>query len=415
MVRVRFNARELQYDLTGKLIQFVNVKVLRDGKITWDHLWVRDGKIIDGAAVFYDEKRKADIEVDCEGYILSPGFIDIQINGGFGVDFSTLPSTDIEYQRGVEKVSRGLLSHGVTSFAPTVITSPPEVYARVLPLLHRRDGSAKGAAILGAHVEGPFISPEKKGCHPKQHIRGFGFDPVKAIQKVYGSTENIAIVTIAPELDGSDAAIKYLSEHGVLVSLGHSTAGLVAGERGVAAGARSITHLFNAMQSYHHRDPCLIGLLTSKMLGNRTMYYGIISDGIHTHDSALRLAHRTNPEGLIVITDAIAALGMGDGVHKLGDCVVNVRGLHAILEGTNTTAGSVASMPYCIRHLAKAARCPLEEALICATEKPATLLGLDRKGVISLGSDADLVLINENVDVLATYIAGKLVYANEQF
>ncbi|KIH67343.1 transmembrane amino acid transporter protein, partial [Ancylostoma duodenale] len=229
-----------------------------------------------------------------------------------------------------------------------------------------------------AHVEGPFISPEKKGCHPKQHIRGFGFDPVKAIQKVYGSTENIAIVTIAPELDGSDAAIKwvhalqlYLSEHGVLVSLGHSTAGLVAGERGVAAGARSITHLFNAMQSYHHRDPCLIGLLTSKMLGNRTMYYGIISDGIHTHDSALRLAHRTNPEGLIVITDAIAALGMGDGVHKLGDCVVNVRGLHAILEGTNTTAGSVASMPYCIRHLAKAARCPLEEALICATEKPA--------------------------------------------
>ncbi|RCN45296.1 putative N-acetylglucosamine-6-phosphate deacetylase [Ancylostoma caninum] len=266
----------------------------------------------------------------------------------------------------------------------------------------------------GAHVEGPFISPEKKGCHPKQHIRGFGFDPVKAIEKVYGSTENIAIVTIAPELEGSDAAIKYLSEHGVLVSLGHSTAGLIAGERGVAAGARSITHLFNAMQSYHHRDPCLIGLLTSKMLGNRTMYYGIISDGIHTHDSALRLAHRTNPEGLIVITDAIAALGMGDGVHKLGDCVVNVRGLHAILEGTNTTAGSVASMPYCVRHLAKAARCPLEDALICATEKPATLLGLDRKGVISIGSDADLVLINENVDVLATYIAGKLVYANEQ-
>ncbi|EPB71076.1 transmembrane amino acid transporter protein [Ancylostoma ceylanicum] len=251
--------------------------------------------------------------------------------------------------------------------------------------------------LSGAHVEGPFISPEKKGCHPKQHIRGFGSDPVKAIQKKVTN------------------CFRYMSDHGVLVSLGHSTAGLVAGERGVAAGARSITHLFNAMQSYHHRDPCLIGLLTSKMLGNRTMYYGIISDGIHTHDSALRLAHRTNPEGLIVITDAIAALGMGDGVHKLGDCVVNVRGLNAILEGTNTTAGSVASMPYCIRHLAKAARCPLEEALICATEKPATLLGIDRKGVISLGSDADLVLINENVDVLATYIAGKLVYANEQY
>ncbi|EYC43237.1 hypothetical protein Y032_0499g2565 [Ancylostoma ceylanicum] len=131
MERVRFNAGQLQNDLTGKLIQFVNAKVLRDGKITWDHLWVRDGKIIDGAAVFYDEKREADIQIDCEGHILSPGFIDIQINGGFGVDFSTLPSSDTEYQRGVETVSKKLLSHGVTSFVPTVITSPPEVYARV--------------------------------------------------------------------------------------------------------------------------------------------------------------------------------------------------------------------------------------------------------------------------------------------
>ncbi|VDK54178.1 unnamed protein product, partial [Cylicostephanus goldi] len=254
-----------------------------------------------------------------------------------------------------------------------------------------------------AHVEGPFISPEKKGCHPQNHIRTFGNDPVKSLEEVYGSLENIATVTIAPELEGSEDAIRFLAGSGKLVSLGHSAAGLVAGERGFAAGAKTITHLFNAMKSYHHRDPCLIGLLTSKMLGNRTVYYGIISDGIHTHDSALRLAHRTNPEGLIVITDAIAALGMGDGVHRLGDCVINVNGLHAILEGTNTTAGSVASMPYCVGHLAKAARCPLEEALMCATDKPATLMGIrDRKGALRVGMDADLVLITEDVDVLAT-------------
>ncbi|KAK6740530.1 hypothetical protein RB195_008782 [Necator americanus] len=414
MQQVRFNSPLLQGDLSRKLIQFVNAKVLREGKIVWDQVWVRDGKIIDGAAVFYDEKRNPDIQVDCEGHILSPGFIDIQINGGFGVDFSTITSSVEEYKRGIDKVSRQLLSYGVTTFVPTVITSPPHVYSKVLPLLRRRDGSARGAGILGAHVEGPFISPEKKGCHPKQHIREFGNDAVKALLEVYGSTENIAIITIAPELENSEAAIRYMSEKGVLVSLGHSAAGLVAGERAVAAGARCITHLFNAMQSYHHRDPCLIGLLTSKMLGNRTMYYGIISDGIHTHDSALRLAHRTNPEGLIVITDGIAALGMGDGVHKLGDCVVNVNGLHAILEGTETTAGSVASMPYCIKHFAKAARCGLEEALICATEKPATLMGIQGcKGSISIGLDADLVLITEGVDILATYIGGNLVYANK--
>ncbi|VDM70571.1 unnamed protein product [Strongylus vulgaris] len=105
---------------------------------------------------------------------------------------------------------------------------------------------------------------------------------------------------------------------------------------------------------------------------------------------------------------------MGDGVHRLGDCVINVNGLNAVLDGTNTTAGSVASMPYCIRHLAKAARCPLEEALICATDKPATLMGIrDHKGAITMGMDADLVLITENVDVLATYVDGTLVYANK--
>ncbi|PIO68148.1 N-acetylglucosamine-6-phosphate deacetylase domain protein, partial [Teladorsagia circumcincta] len=265
----------------------------------------------------------------------------------------------------------------------------------------------------GAHIEGPFISPGKKGCHPKEFIRSFGDDPVASIQEVYGDVTNAAIVTLAPELKGSDKAIRYLSDRGIVVSLGHSSAKLKDAENGINCGARCITHLFNAMHSYHHRDPCLIGLLASKMLGDRKVYYGIISDGIHTHDSALRIAHRTNPEGLILVTDAIAALGMGEGRHKLGDVIVDVTGLKAVAVGTETTAGSVASMPHCIRHLVKAARCPLEEALICATKKPANLLGIqERKGVIAVNADADLVLISENVDVQATYVSGKLVYAN---
>ncbi|VDO67306.1 unnamed protein product [Heligmosomoides polygyrus] len=131
MLRVRYDSDVLSNGVAGKLIQFINAKVLRNGKLVPDQVWVRDGKIIDGASVFFDERRKADIQVDCEGLILSPGFIDIQINGGFGVDFSTMPATDEEYQRGVDEVSRRLLSYGVTSYAPTVITSPPEVYARV--------------------------------------------------------------------------------------------------------------------------------------------------------------------------------------------------------------------------------------------------------------------------------------------
>ncbi|KJH48705.1 putative N-acetylglucosamine-6-phosphate deacetylase [Dictyocaulus viviparus] len=454
MQRVNYDSPILQDDLSDKLIQFVNAKVLKNGKLVWDHVWVRNGKIIDGATVFFDERRRADIQVNCKGLILCPGFIDLQINGAFGIDFSSLPSSDEEYVRGIQIVSQKLLQYGVTSYAPTIISSAPEVYSRVLPLLARRSGSEYGAGVLGAHVEGPFISSDKKGCHPKQHIREFGDEVVNSIEEaiplffsneiftqgahvegpfissdkkgchpkqhirefgdevvnsieevVYGNTKNIAIVTLAPELTGSESAIRlvstiictttanqfffrYFCDRGIVVSLGHSNAGMEAGERGISMGAQCITHLFNAMQSYHHRDPALIGLLTSRSLGSRVLYFGIISDGIHTHDSALKIAYnrlvnfsshmlsqrtyffRTNPDGLILITDAMAALGMGDGRHYLGDCVINVTGLHAILEGTNTTAGSVASMAHCIAHFVKAVKCSLEEALICATEKP---------------------------------------------
>ncbi|KAK6043414.1 amidohydrolase family protein [Cooperia oncophora] len=233
-----------------------------------------------------------------------------------------------------------------------------------------------------AHIEGPFISRAKRGCHPPEFIRAFGDDPVESIREVYGDVTNAAIVTLAPELKGSEKAIRYFTDKGIVVSLGHSSAKLKDAENGVNSGARCITHLYNAMHSYHHRDPCLIGLLASKM---------------------------TSPEGLILVTDAIAALGMGEGRHKLGDVVVDVVGLKAVAVGTDTTAGSVASMPHCIKHLVKAARCPLEEALICATKKPATLLGIqDRKGIIAVNADADLVLISDNVDVKATYVSGKL-------
>lgn len=412
--RIIFNSDVLNEPFAeNQLTQFVNCLVLRENGLKKEHIWVRNGKILDEKTVFFKERRLADVQIDCTGLILSPGFIDLQLNGGFGIDFSTYNSNDEDYKRGLKSVAKQLLSHGVTSFAPTVITSSPAIYHTVLPLLERSNASEEGAGILGAHLEGPFICCDKRGCHPEQLvITSLGSDPVGTIEKVYGNSRNIAIVTIAPELEGAQEAIKYLVSTGSAVSVGHSSAKLEPGEKAVMNGAKMITHLFNAMQSYHHRDPGLIGLLTSsKITPEHPLFYGIISDGIHTHDSALRIAYHTNSEGLVLVTDAIAALGMSDGVHKLGTQTIHVTGLVAKLDGTNTTAGSVASMPYCIRHLIKATGCSIDYALKCATHKPATLLAITReKGTLDVGSIADFVLIDENIDVKATFCSGNRVF-----
>ena len=162
---------------------------------------------------------------------------------------------------------------------------------------------------MGVHLEGPFISQKKKGAHPPHLVHDAVNVECSNLHDVYGSLEDVAIVTLAPEFDKSGKVIKKLVEQGIVVSLGHSEAGLAIGENAVNNGANFITHLFNAMLPFHHRDPGLVGLLTSQHL-NRNIYYGIIADGIHTHYAALKIAFKTNPNGLILVTDAMSAMGM---------------------------------------------------------------------------------------------------------
>ncbi|XP_072530609.1 N-acetylglucosamine-6-phosphate deacetylase [Salminus brasiliensis] len=391
------------------ITQFINCRILRDHRLQREDLWVREGKILDPEKLFFDEEGFADHKVDCGNRIIAPGFIDVQINGGYGIDFSQATNN---IKQGVALVAKKVLEHGVTSFCPTLVTSPPEIYRQVIPEIRVTDGGAEGAGVLGLHLEGPFISKEKKGAHPLQFIRPFEKGGVSDLMETYGTLENVAVVTVAPELTYSGPAIRELVGKGIAVSLGHSMADLGQAEEAVQNGASFITHLFNAMLPFHHRDPGIVGLLTSDNVpAGRTVYYGMISDGIHTHPAALRIAHRSHPAGLVLVTDAVPAMGLPAGRHTLGQQEIHIQGLHAYVAGTTTLSGSIATMDMCVRHFRQASGCTVEAALEAASLHPAQLLGIShRKGTLDYDADADFIVLDDSLTVRETYIAGQLVW-----
>uniref|UniRef100_A0A4W3HI21 N-acetylglucosamine-6-phosphate deacetylase n=1 Tax=Callorhinchus milii TaxID=7868 RepID=A0A4W3HI21_CALMI len=394
------------------IIQFHNCRILKDHKLRREDLWIREGKILNPEKLFFDEKGSADVQIDCKERIIAPGYIDVQINGGYGYDFSL--ETD-NVNCGISVVAKKLLSTGVTSFCPTIITSPIEVYQKVLPRLALRDSQpAHGSALLvGVHLEGPFISEQKKGAHLSQNIRSYKARGFQDLLDVYGSLDNVSIVTLAPEMERSEEVTGELVRRGIRVSLGHSIASLSQAEAAVKQGATFITHLFNAMLPFHHRDPGIVGLLTSDQIPDgQIMFYGLIADGIHTNPAALRIAHRAHPSGLVLVTDAVAAMGLPTGQHTLGQQIIHIdEELHAYVAGTKTLCGSIATMDFCVRHFWRATGCSVEAALEAASLHPAQLLGIDSvKGQLEYGMDADMLLLDDELNVKATYIAGQRVW-----
>lgn len=358
----------------------------------------------DGQITALESRRTAEIPagrlLDFPGLILAPGFIDIHIHGGAGRDAMEASESALA------QIELQLVKHGVTAYLPTTVTAPPEKILAALAGLGKSIATAnrnRGRAVpLGIHLEGPFISHEKRGVHPPENL--LSPSPQVFDRFWQGSAGNIRIMTIAPELPGAAETIQYARSLGVHSSLGHSNATYQEAQSGISAGADHATHTFNAMRALDHRDPGILGAV----LENNELTADIIADGIHVHPSVLSLFLRAKgPDRAILITDAISATGMPDGVYKLGGFEVQVSNGRCEYHGK--LAGSVLTLDRAIRNVMACAGWQLQQAVKLATLNPARLLGIsDQRGLVATGRRADLVVLTPEGQVVQTIIGGEM-------
>jgi N-acetylglucosamine-6-phosphate deacetylase len=335
------------------------------------------------------------VVVDGDGLLVAPGFIDAQINGGFGIDLAATPER-------LWDLGALLPQHGVTAFAPTIITSPPEVVERALVALHDRPAGYAGAEPIGLHLEGPMLNPVRKGAHRAALLR----QPSIELVSGWAADTGVAMVTLAPELPGALEVLRHLVAEGVVVSIGHTDATAQEVVAALDAGARAITHLFNAMAPFHHRAPGPIGVA----LADRRLTAGVIADGIHVDATAVAAAFAAlGPARLLLVTDAVGALGLPPGTTQLGTDTVTI-GSDGVRLADGTLAGSDLSMPRAIANLVRFTGCELDAAITCATATPAALLGCSDRGVLATGARADLVLLDEDGQVVTTILGGDVVH-----
>jgi N-acetylglucosamine-6-phosphate deacetylase len=349
--------------------------LVADGRVAW----VRDG----------DHQAAGAQALTEPGDIVAPGFIDLQVNGFAGHDAT-------QGVEAIERISAALTATGVTAFLPTLISRPvAEGRAFVEAAARAR---ARGARVLGAHLEGPFLSPLHAGAH----------DPAEMLEPTRERVAALLAVpprmtTLAPELPGALEAIASLQEAGVLVSLGHSAGTAEQASAGFAAGARFVTHLFNAMSPFRQRQPGLPGAA----LLDRRPTLGLIADGEHVHPLAMELAIRLRgPRGIALTTDQTTAAGAPPGSHLLGGEEVVSDG-RTVRRGDGTLAGSTATMDGMVRVLAGLG-VGLREAVEMATLTPARALGEPRLGRLRAGMPADLVVLDSQLRVRVTMVGGRV-------
>jgi N-acetylglucosamine-6-phosphate deacetylase len=374
----------------------VTGELVLDDRVVAGRVTIEGGLIVDvelGEPPDHDPSRAS------SGRFIAPGFVDVHVHGGGGHDA-------MGGRQALDGMARHLLRHGVTSFLPTAVTAPlgdlvafAEAVRAWLP-----GAPADGADPLGFNLEGPFLAAARRGAHDPTLLQVPEGTARPALEPL---VEGLRLLTIAPELPGALELIAWLRERGVAISVGHSAATLEEARAGYRAGGTTTTHLFNAMTGVDHRAP---GVAVAALLDDAA-YVELIADGIHVHPALWPLIARLKPaDRLLLVSDAIALAGMGDGRGKVGGLAIEVVGGRVTLAGTSTLAGSVLTLDAAVRNLVTSGL-TLPYAVAAASRNPLAMLGITDRGRIAPGQRADLVELDDDLRVRRVMRSGGWINA----
>ena len=368
-----------------------------DEEIAEGSVIVEDGRIAEVAAGL-SPPASAEV-VDLRGLTLAPGFIDIHVHGGGGFSLATGDAEELR------SYARWVVAHGVTSFVASIVGEMPEESETALRAIAEAGSAGGGAELLGAHLEGPFVSPQRRGALPEGWLSPP--DAVLLERLLEAAGGRLRLITLAPELPGAAALLEQAARAGCVVAVGHSDATYREARDAFARGARHLTHAFNAMRPFHHREPGPLGAA----LDAQGVSVELIADGVHVHSAAARMVVRAKGvEGVVLVTDGVPPAGLSEGSFRIGGRGARLaEGRIALPDGT--IAGSAATMARVVRHVVGEGIATAAQAARMASTVPAGVLGLgERKGRIARGYDADLVALDSELNVARTWVAGLVVY-----
>ena len=384
------------------LTALLNARVLTpDEELLGATVVVRDGRV---EAVGAGLAPPAGAETfDLTGLTLAPGFVDIHVHGGGGFSLIT------EDPEEIRSYARWVVSRGVTGFLVTLVGAPlPQMKRWLAAAATAGEAAERSARCLGVHLEGPFVNPARRGALPTGGLRPP--DVAEFLALAEAAQGRLKVMTLAPELPGAADVVAAARQRGVLVSIGHTDATYEQAVEAIEWGVRQATHCFNGMRPFHHRDPgCLGAVLSSPSVSAE-----LIADGVHVHPGAMALLLAAKgPQGTILVTDGIAAAGLGDGAYSLAGEGIQVRdGVASLPDGT--LAGSVVTMDRVVQNVVSASGgglASLPEAVRMASSNPAAALGLgQRLGRIAPGFAADLVALDDRLEVAMTFVGGQPAY-----